>query len=57
MSAFKRRLAEGVWGWCKTIGLLRKTHHAGKLKVGWVFIFTHAVCDLVRMRTLIAAKS
>ena len=53
VSAFKRRLAEGVWGWCKTIGLLRKTRHRGKRRVGWVFTFTLAVYDLVRMRKLI----
>lgn len=57
VSAFKRRLAEGVWGWCKTIGLLRKTRHRGKPKVGWVFTFTLAVYDLVRMRTLIAVSA
>lgn len=57
VSAFKRRLAEGVWGWCKTIGLLRKTRHRGKRRVGWVFTFTLAVYDLVRMRTLIAVQA
>ena len=54
VSAFKRRLAEGVWGWCKTVGLLRKTRHRGKPRVGWVFTFTLAVYDLVRMRKLLA---
>ena len=53
MSAFKRRLAEGVFGWTKTVGLLRKTRHRGTTRVGWVFTFTLAVYDLVRMRTLI----
>jgi len=53
VSAFKRRLAEGIHGWCKTVGLLRKTRHRGKGRVGWVFTFTLAVYDLVRMRKLI----
>jgi transposase len=53
VSAFKRRLAEGVWGWTKTVGLLRKTRHRGTKRVGWVFTFTLAVYDLVRMRKLI----
>jgi hypothetical protein len=57
VSAFKRRLAEGVWGWCKTVGLLRKTRHRGTSKVGWVFTFTLAVDDLVRMRKLIAVTA
>jgi len=53
VSAFKRRLAEGVFGWTKTVGLLRKTRHRGTRRVGWVFTFTLAVYDLVRMRKLI----
>ncbi len=54
VSQDKRRLAEGVHGWIKTVGLLRKTRHRGKGRVGWVFTFTLAVYDLVRMRRLIA---
>ena len=57
VSAFKRRLAEGVWGWLKTVGLLRKTRHRGTPRVGWVFTFTLAVYDLVRMRKLIAVTT
>ncbi len=57
VSAFKRRLAEGVWGWLKTVGLLRKTRHRGTKRVGWVFTFTLAVYDLVRMRTLLAVRA
>ncbi len=57
VSAFKRRLAEGVFGWAKTVGLLRKTRHKGKPRVGWVFTFTLAVYDLVRMRKLIAVSA
>jgi hypothetical protein len=34
---------------------LRKTRHRGVARVGWTFIFTAAVDNLVRMRTLLAA--
>jgi len=57
VSQTKRRLAEGVFGWCKTVGLLRKTRHRGKPRVGWVFTFTLAVYDLVRMRKLMAVPA
>jgi hypothetical protein len=36
----------------KTIGLLRKTRHRGHARVGWQFLFTAAVYDLMRMRRL-----
>ena len=39
----------------KTIGLMRKTRHRGSARVGWMFTFTAAVYNLVRMRTLAAA--
>lgn len=56
VSQGKRRLAEGVFGWTKTIGLVRKTKHRGRRRVGWMFTFGLAVYDLVRMRTLLAAS-
>jgi hypothetical protein len=36
----------------KTVGLLRKTRHRGRQRVGWMLTFTAAVYNLVRMRTL-----
>src|ERR1035438_9423254 len=30
---------EEVFGWMKTVGMLRKTRHRGVFKVGWVFTF------------------
>ena len=36
----------------KTIGLLRKTRHRGVDLVGWMFVFTAAAYNLVRMRNL-----
>jgi hypothetical protein len=36
----------------KTIALLRKLRHRGILKVGWIFTFTAAAYNLVRIRNL-----
>jgi hypothetical protein len=53
VSQQKRKLVEQGFGWGKVIGLLRKLRHRGLARVGWVFTFTNAVYNLVRMRTLI----
>ena len=53
LSQQKRKLVEQGFGWGKVIGLLRKLRHRGLERVGWVFTFTNAVYNLVRMRTLI----
>jgi len=50
-----RKRVEEVFGWMKTVGLMRKTRHRGRRKVGWVFTFTAAAYNLVRMRNLCAA--
>jgi IS5 family transposase len=50
----KRTCVEEIFGWLKTVGLLRKTRHRGLARVGWMFTFAAAVCNLVRMRTLAA---
>jgi transposase len=55
VSQVKRKLVEEGFGWGKTIGGLRKLHHRGREKVAWVFAFTNAAYNLVRMRTLIRA--
>ncbi len=54
-SGFARRRIERVFGWTKTIGLLRKTRHRGRARVGWMFTLGLAAHNLVRMRTLITA--
>jgi hypothetical protein len=46
-----RKRIEEIFGWMKTIGGLRKLRHRGA-RVNWQFLFTAAVYDLVRMRTL-----
>ena len=48
----KRKRIEEIFGWMKTVGLMRKTRHRGRRKVGWVFTFTAAAYNLVRMRNL-----
>jgi transposase len=55
VSQVKRKLVEEGFGWGKTIGGLRKLRHRGREKVGWIFTFTNAVYNLVRIRTLIRA--
>lgn len=55
VSQVKRKLVEEGFGWGKTIGGLRKLRHRGREKVSWIFTFTNAAYDLVRMRTLIRA--
>ena len=48
---FRKRVEE-VFGWLKTVGLLRQTRHRGRHRVGWMFTFAVAVYNLVRLRTL-----
>jgi transposase len=55
VSLRKRKLVEQGFGWDKTVGLLDKLRHRGKKLVGWVYAFTSAAYNLVRLRTLIAA--
>ena len=52
VSQVKRKRIEEVFGWLKTVGMLRKTRHRGVYKVGWVFTFAAAAYNLVRMRNL-----
>jgi hypothetical protein len=47
-----RKRIEEVFGWMKTVGLMRKTRHRGRRKVGWIFTFTAAAYNLVRMRNI-----
>jgi transposase len=49
-----RKRIEEVFGWMKTVGLLRKLRHRGTARVNWVFLFTAAAYNLVRMRTRMA---
>jgi transposase len=53
ISQQKRKLVEQGFGWMKTIGGLRKLRHRGGALVTWVFTFTAAAYNIVRMRRLL----
>src|SRR5712671_5800710 len=52
ISQQKRKRVEEIFGWMKTTGGLRKLRHRGLELVGWMFTFTAAVYNLVRIRNL-----
>jgi transposase len=56
VSQWKRKHVEEIFGWLKTVGLLRKTRHRGRRRVSWMFIFGLAVYNLVRIRNLAEAS-
>jgi len=51
-----RKRVEEAFGWMKTIGLMRKTRHRGRRRVGWTFVFTAAAYNLVRIRNIVIAS-
>jgi len=53
VSQRKRKLVEEGFGWQKCVGLLRKLHHRGCDRVSWIFTFTSAAYNLVRLRGLL----
>jgi transposase len=55
VSQQKRKLVEQGFGWMKTIGGLRKLRHRGGPLVTWIFTFTAAVYNIVRLRRLLPA--
>lgn len=57
ISQRKRKRIEEVFGWMKTIALLRKTRHRGRRRVEWMFVFAAAAYNLVRMRKLAEARA
>jgi transposase len=52
LSQKARKRIEEVFGWMKSIGLLRKVRFRGLERVGWMFTFTAAAYNLVRIRNL-----
>jgi hypothetical protein len=46
VSQQKRKRLEEVFGWVKTVALLRKTHHRGVRRVGWLFTLAAALYNL-----------
>lgn len=57
VSQRRRKRVEEIFGWMKTTGLLRKLRHCGGPLVEWIFTFTAAAYNLVRLRTLLAASA
>jgi transposase len=57
VSQRRRKLVEQGFGWQKTVGLLRKLRHRGIQRVQWIYTFTAAAYNLVRMRTLMGQVS
>ena len=55
ISQKKRKRIEEIFGWLKTVGLMRKLQHRGTEKVDWVFKFNVAAYNLVRIRNLLEA--
>ena len=57
ISQRKRKRVEECFGWMKTVGLMRKLRHRGKDKIAWIFQFTAAAYNIVRMKNLEATIS
>lgn len=55
ISQRKRKRIEEIFGWVKTIGLMRRPMVRGCEKIDWVFTFSLAVYDLVRIKNLCPA--
>ena len=57
ISQRKRKRIEEVFGWMKTVGLMKQTRHRGTDRVGWMFTFAAAAYNLVRIRNLTMAAA
>jgi len=57
VSQRKRKRVEEIFGWLKTIGMIRKTRHRGLPRVDWIFTFALAAYNLVRIRNLALATA
>jgi hypothetical protein len=41
-----------MFGWLKSVSVLRKLRHRGSERVNWIFILATAAYNLVRIRNL-----
>ena len=57
ISQRRRKRVEEAFGWMKTIGMLRKLRHRGGPNVDWIFRFTAAAYNLIRIRNLVYAHA
>ena len=48
-----RKRVEEIFGWMKTVATMRKTRHRGRDRVDWMFVFTAAAYNLIRMRNIL----
>lgn len=53
VSQQKRQRVEEVFGWLKTVGLLRKVKLRGVWRIDWLVTFATAAYNLVRIRNLV----
>ena len=52
-----RKRVEEIFGWLKTVALMRKTRHRGRPRVDWMFQFALAAYNMVRIRNLAQAAA
>jgi len=52
ISQRKRKRVEEIFGWAKTVGLIRKAKLQGRENIDWLFTMSIAVFNLVRMRNM-----
>ena len=57
VSQLKRKRIEEIFGWLKTVALLRKLRHRGRALVEWIFTFALSAYNLVRIRNLTASTA
>ena len=57
VSQKKPQSVEEIFGWMKTIGLLRKVRHRGRKLAEWMFTYTAAAYNLMRMTKLVGASA
>lgn len=55
VSQVKRKRIEEIFGWLKTVALMRKLRHRGRAVIEWLFTLAVAAYNLVRIRNLTAA--
>src|SRR5216117_2007496 len=57
LSQKKRKRVEEIFGWMKTVALMRQVRHRGRKRVAWMFTWAAAAYNLTRLRNLIGATA
>lgn len=55
ISQRKRKRVEEIFGWLKSIGLMRRPMYRGLERISWAFTFSLSVYNLIRIKNLCAA--